>query len=809
MPPPSSFEALSHDYSASNGQGQKSRDNAQAIHNTTLAWKKESSATPEKSFLRMPPQGSLHDVVCVGFGPASLAIAIALQDLVGMHTVPENLSHLLLYPPSIVFLERQCHFAWHAGMLLPGAKMQISFIKDLATLRNPKSEFTFLNYLHRHGRLVQYSNLGTFLPLRLEYEDYMRWCSVWFEDVVEYGKEVIDIGFEEKSQKSPGLSCFLVSYRDKRTGESTVRKAKNVVIAVGGKPAMPKCLPQDHQRIIHSSNYSTVVPGLLKDTKKPYRIAVIGSGQSAAEIFHDLHSRYPNAKTSLLINGSALRQSDDSPFVNEIFDPDRVDRVYQQSDEVRAAAILQDRGTNYGVVRLELLEQIYADLYSQRIKCNDESQWQHRILPFCEVENIEDVFSPDSAPALRLHIRNTSYNQKRNQLNQLNQVMDADILLVATGYVRNAHEDLLQHVHFLMPEGGRTGETWKVDRNYRVKMNRQMVPQELGIWLQGCNEKSHGKDEVRTKSYRDAICQNKHLFKDKIVLDVGCGTSILSMFETPSVPLLNTGIPSLMISVQNTGVDMSTIIEKAREIVKINGMEDKITLIQGKMEEVELPFAKVDIIISEWMGYFLLYESMLDTVIYARDKYLVPGGLIFPDKATIFMAGIEDGDYKEEKIDFWNNVYGFDYSPLKQSALTEPLVDTVEMKAVVTDPTPVLILDLHKVKASDLNFSSAFILDVRRNDFIHALIAWFDIDFTACHKPIHFSTGPHARYTHWKQTVFYLSDVLTVEKEEQIHVFLQNKPNDKNKRDLDIKISYDVDSQNQKRRISGSSDYKM
>ena len=95
---------------------------------------------------------------------------------------------------------------------------------------------------------------------------------------------------------------------------------------------------------------------------------------------------------------------------------------------------------------------------------------------------------------------------------------------------------------------------------------------------------------------------------------------------------------------------MSTIIEKAREIVEVNGMSDKITLLQGKMEDVELPYEKVDIIISEWMGYFLLYESMLDTVLYARDKYLKPNGLIFPDKATIFMAGIEDGEYKDEKI---------------------------------------------------------------------------------------------------------------------------------------------------------------
>ena len=103
------------------------------------------------------------------------------------------------------------------------------------------------------------------------------------------------------------------------------------------------------------------------------------------------------------------------------------------------------------------------------------------------------------------------------------------------------------------------------------------------------------------------------------------------------------------------GVDMSSIIGKAKRIVERNGLTSKITLLQGKMEEVEIPQhiipdGKVDIIISEWMGYFLLYESMLDTVLYARDRYLREGGKIFPDRATIYMAGIEDGEYKEDKI---------------------------------------------------------------------------------------------------------------------------------------------------------------
>ncbi|KAI4136008.1 MAG: hypothetical protein LQ341_005817 [Variospora aurantia] len=296
---------------------------------------------------------------------------------------------------------------------------------------------------------------------------------------------------------------------------------------------------------------------------------------------------------------------------------------------------------------------------------------------------------------------------------------------------------------------------------------------------------------------RDAIYQNKHLFKDKIVLDVGCGTAILSMFAVKA------GAKHVI------GVDMSTIIEKAREIVEVNGMSNKITLLQGKMEEVQLPFPKVDIILSEWMGYFLLYESMLDTVLYARDQYLVAGGLIFPDRATIFLAGIEDGEYKDEKIGFWDNVYGFDFSPLRHTALTEPLVDTVEMKACVTEPATAFSIDLYSVKPADLSFNAPFVLECRRNDFIHALIAWFDIEFTACHKPIKFSTGPHTKYTHWKQTVFYLREVLTVEENEQVRGVLSSKPNAKKKRDLDIEIAYNLETENHSRRAEGQCQYKM
>ena len=141
--------------------------------------------------------------------------------------------------------------------------------------------------------------------------------------------------------------------------------------------------------------------------------------------------------------------------------------------------------------------------------------------------------------------------------------------------------------------------------------------------------------------------------------------------------------------------------------------------------------------------------------------------------------------------------------------MSEPLVDTVDMKTVVTDPAAVLILDLYQVKASDLSFAAPFTLKVRRNDFIHAFIAWFDIEFTACHKRIRFSTGPHTKYTHWKQTVFYLNDVLTVEENEKITGLLGSRPNQKNKRDLDIHITYLLETEDLTRQIEGGGEYRM
>jgi L-ornithine N5-oxygenase len=236
---------------------------------------KQASQT---SLLERYSDDKLHDLVCIGFGPASLAVAVALHDALEAKTPA-----VAKDAPKVRFLERQDRFAWHAGMLLPGTKMQITFIKDLATLRNPRSQFTFLNYLHNKDRLVQFTNLGTFLPQRIEYEDYMRWCAEHFEDVVDYGQSVESVEVDSRNSKTGAVESFSVRSLDKTTGRPSLTKARHVVIAVGGRPNMPKCLPASHPRVIHSSQYATTISSIFPPGSEPKSIAVIGGGQSAGK----------------------------------------------------------------------------------------------------------------------------------------------------------------------------------------------------------------------------------------------------------------------------------------------------------------------------------------------------------------------------------------------------------------------------------------------------------------------------------------------------------------------------------------------
>jgi len=414
------------------------------------------------------------DLICVGFGPASLAIAIALSEY------PINKR------PNALFLERQSSFAWHAGMQLPGAKMQISFLKDLATPRNPRSRYTFVNYLHEKGRFHDFVNLSTFTPSRLEFEDYLRWCAghIESEGRVGYGMEVVDV--VPQHARSGIVNSFIVRARDVKNGKMVERVARHVVIAVGGKGNLPKELPQTHAKVIHSSQYSMRVASALPESTAKYHIAVIGNGQSAAEIFNDLPSRYPNSNVTLIIKGSALRPSDDSPFVNEVFNPDRVDNIFRQNAEVRGEGIRSDRATNYGVVRIDLLDHLFEKLYFQQLKTPNKADWKFQI------RNNRRVIATEEEADGKLRLRlEKLVDDGTNEIG--GEQISYDAVFVATGYLRNAHEAMLKQTRSLLPKAFQAeGSSMPVGRDYRVGFDQSKVSANAGVWLQGCNESTHG-----------------------------------------------------------------------------------------------------------------------------------------------------------------------------------------------------------------------------------------------------------------------------------------------------------------------------
>lgn len=292
-----------------NGSGYSNGINGNSQANGNGNGIAHSAAQPQRthqnrtSNLRASDVDSVHDLLCCGFGPASLAIAVALHDSLENGTLKQA--------PNVMFLEKQPQFAWHAGMLLPGAKMQISFLKDMASLRDPRSQFTFLNYVHKNGRLLDFINLDTFLPARTEYEDYLRWCASHFDDVVRYNSEVVSVSPE---QDASGVKTFTVVERNAKTGALCTHRARNVVLAIGGQASIPRPLPEKSTRVIHSSQYAHLMPKILSDRNAPVRVAVLGAGQSAAEIFNNVSNLYPNSKTYMIMKSEFIKPSDDSPL---------------------------------------------------------------------------------------------------------------------------------------------------------------------------------------------------------------------------------------------------------------------------------------------------------------------------------------------------------------------------------------------------------------------------------------------------------------------------------------------------------------
>ncbi|KAL8618814.1 hypothetical protein ACOMHN_000242 [Nucella lapillus] len=266
-------------------------------------------------------------------------------------------------------------------------------------------------------------------------------------------------------------------------------------------------------------------------------------------------------------------------------------------------------------------------------------------------------------------------------------------------------------------------------------------------------------DRPRTLAYERAIKDNAHLLKDKVIMDVGCGTGILSLM------CAKYGQPK-----QVYAVEASDMADYTRQVVEGNGMREVISVQHSYVEDLSLGHP-VDLIISEWMGTLLLFEMMVESVLIARDKFLAQGGTLWPSSASLFLVPVMAAQDYRDHTDFWADQYGFDLSCLKSLAVSEFLHKpkhsfVLKREDCLATEVRLLEMDLSRLQVSDLeSFTCPFQVTLTRSGTMHGFCTWFQVDFLGMAPNVattYLNTGPDDELTHWKQNLFLLDEGLSV-----------------------------------------------
>ncbi|MFE0537988.1 lysine N(6)-hydroxylase/L-ornithine N(5)-oxygenase family protein [Streptomyces nigra] len=397
---------------------------------------------------------TIHDVIGIGFGPSNVAMAIALSE----HNAGPGAQPLRAH-----FFEQQPRFGWHRGMLIDDATMQVSFLKDLVTLRNPASDYSFLCYLKSRGRLIDFINHKSLFPLRIEFHDYFEWAAARVDDLVSYGHEVVGV--------MPVLRDGVVEHLDVTVRSAqglAVHRARNLVLGTGLRPLMPDGVERS-DRLWHTSELLGRVAAW--EGPPPERVVVVGAGQSAAENVAYLHRRFPDAEICAVFSRYGYSPADDSGFANRIFDPEAVDAFYTAPESVKRRLMDYHGNTNYSVVDIDLIDDLYRQMYREKVLGTER-------LRFLNVSRLTDVKETEDDRVSATVTSLVTGEETR---------LDADVVVFATGYGPADPVGLLGEVadRCLRDDEGRV----RVERDYRVATDDSL---RCGIYLQGGTEHTHG-----------------------------------------------------------------------------------------------------------------------------------------------------------------------------------------------------------------------------------------------------------------------------------------------------------------------------
>ena len=397
----------------------------------------------------------VYDLVGVGFGPSNIALAIALEEL----------------QPDIdyVFLERRDGGFWQEEMLLQGSDIQNNPLRDLVTLRNPQSPYTFINYLKRADRLLDYLNLDLHYPLRKDYARYIAWVAAHFDHCVDYKSEVQTL--DVASDPSGHGTVWRM-----RTADGIERLTRCLVLGPGRRPRLPDIFrPHQGARVFHLTEYLRRIEQLASTSS---HIAVVGASQSAVEILLDLMRRNDEVEISSIHRSFSFRLKDTSPFSNHVYFPDFIDYFYGSSPSSRAQLEEQLRPTNYSSVDADVLHELYVRLYEEKLDGRQRVALRGNTVVE-QVETTEDH--------VVLHTREIHQGGAN--------VLEVDAVVLATGFlnfgVGPGHEAFPPLLAGVTPKLALDQDgVIRVERDYRV-------PTALGpgaplLYLNGLCESTHG-----------------------------------------------------------------------------------------------------------------------------------------------------------------------------------------------------------------------------------------------------------------------------------------------------------------------------
>ncbi|WP_086765610.1 lysine N(6)-hydroxylase/L-ornithine N(5)-oxygenase family protein [Streptomyces bobili] len=278
-----------------------------------------------------------HDFVGIGLGPFNLGLACLTEPIEELRGV---------------FLESKPDFEWHAGMFLEGAHLQTPFMSDLVTLADPTSPYSFLNYLKEKGRLYSFYIRENFYPLRVEYDDYCRWAANKLTSV-RFSTTVAEVTYDEAAR------LYVVS-----TTAGEEFRARHLVLGTGTPPHIPEACADLGGDFLHNSRYMAHKAELQKKDS----ITLVGSGQSAAEIYHDLLSEID-------VHGYQLNWVTRSPrffpleytkLTLEMTSPEYVDYFRELPEPTRYRLTAEQKGLFKGIDG-DLINEIFDLLYQKNL----------------------------------------------------------------------------------------------------------------------------------------------------------------------------------------------------------------------------------------------------------------------------------------------------------------------------------------------------------------------------------------------------------------------------------------------------------